>query len=175
MERLSAHVLGFAIVAMAMAFGCRAHTSYIPGTKVVDTQFNRDIIEAVEKYRLAVEKRDAAALFGMASRQYFEDGGTTDGKDDYGYSKLREVLIGRFQQGTEIRYSVRYMNIHKRCPRIAADDQSNDGCRAYVDVLIDASYTIRDAQNRPSRRDKRDQNQLVLQWENDRWTILSGM
>lgn len=177
-ERRATHPLTVVVCALAFclpALGCRATTNYIPGTKVADTQVNRDIIEVIENYRLAVERRDAAALLGMASKQYFEDGGTTDGSDDYGYAQLRKVLTGRFQQGKDLRYSMRYMRVHRRCPRSRTASDGNEGCRAYVDVLIDASFTINDATKRPSRRDKRDQNQIVLQWENDRWKFLSGM
>jgi len=164
--------LAFALSISAVACGSTPRT--IPGTRVTDNQANRDIIEVIEKYRLAVERRDAAALFMMASKKYFEDGGTTDGKDDYGHDQLRNVLTGRFQHGKDVRYSLRYMNVNRRCPR-GKKGQGNDGCRAYVDVLIDASYTINNAHKRPVRKDKRDQNQLVLQWENDSWKFLSGM
>ncbi len=167
-------IVAFALAVAFVSLGCRGTSNFIPGTKVKDNQVNRDIIEFIENYRLAVERRDAAALLMMASKQYFEDGGTTDGKDDYGYDALRKVLTGRFQHGKDVRYSMRYMKVNRRCPR-TKKHQGNEGCRAYIDVLIDASYTINDANNRPVRRDKRDQNQLVLQWEGDRWKILSGM
>ena len=42
-------------------------------------------------------------------------------------------------------------------------------------VLIDASFTIANPLGRPIRPDKRDQNQLVLEWDGRRWLFLSGM
>jgi len=41
--------------------------------------------------------------------------------------------------------------------------------------LIDASYTITDARGQARRLDKRDQNELVLEYTGDKWLFLSGM
>ncbi len=141
---------------------------------MVDNQINRDIIQVVENYRMAVERKDAAALMLMASKDYWEDAGTPTGKDDYGYDHLREVLTGRFQNAEDVRYSLRYMDISRRCPAGQAKD-NNTGCRAYVDVLVDASFSVKDARGQTVRRDKRDQNQFVLAWDGETWKFLSGM
>ena len=45
---------------------------------------------------------------------------------------------------------------------------------AYVEVLVDASYTISTAGG-PVRQEMRDQNQLVLEFDGRRWLFLSGM
>jgi len=65
---------------------------------------------------------------------------------------------------------MRYMAVHQSCP-----DELRAGCKAAVDVLIDASFTVTSAQGQPKRPDKRDQNQLVLEWDGRRWLFLSGM
>ena len=65
---------------------------------------------------------------------------------------------------------MRYMDVKQSCP-----GELQPGCRASVDVLIDASFTIADAIGQPQRPDKRDQNQLVLEWDGHRWLFLSGM
>ena len=164
-------VLTFLIASVG---ACATKTTTIPGTKIPDTKINRDIIQAVEDYRIAVESKDTAALLLMASKKYWEDGGTPTGGDDYGYEGLRDVLKGRFTKAKDIRYSLRYMNVYRRC-KPDADTTANDDCRAYVDVLIDASFTIKDARGLDKRPDKRDQNQLVMEWKNDKWLFLSGM
>lgn len=160
------------VIAAAVLVACGSKAKQIPGTRVSDDPVNREIIDVVEAYRAAVERKDAAGLFLMASPEYWEDAGTPTGKDDYGYKQLKDVLSGRFQKGSDIRYSMRYMNILKRCPPNA---EGRDGCRAYVDVLVDASFSVLDARGEEIRRDKRDQNQLVLQWNGDAWKFLSGM
>jgi hypothetical protein len=166
------YIVSITILAISLSAACGGKTRYIAGTKVKDTPGNRDLIAVVEKYRLAVEEQDSDGLMLMASSKYWEDSGTVTGKDDYGYKKLREVLTGRFQSGDDLRYSLRYMNVLRRCPK---GGDGNDGCRAYVDVFIDASYSVNDARGEMVRRDKRDQNQLVLEWDGQAWKFLSGM
>jgi hypothetical protein len=128
------------------------------------------VLKACEEYRLAVERADVDALMLMAHKQYWEDSGTPSGGDDYGYDGLRNVLLTRLPKASDIRYSMRYMSVHQQCP-----SELRPGCKAAVDVLIDASFTIVDALGKPKRPDKRDQNQLVLEWDGHRWLFLSGM
>jgi hypothetical protein len=149
--------------------GCAHPVSYVPGTRVPFTDSNKSVLDACEEYRLAVERGDADALMLMAHKQYWEDSGTPSGSDDYGIEGLRNVLLTRLQKAKDIRYSVRYVAVHQQC------GQLKQGCRAAVDVLIDASFTIDDPLGRPRRPDKRDQNQLVLEWDGHRWLFLSGM
>lgn len=158
---------GGALLGMVFLFtsGCGGGSgNFIPGTKVTRTRKNESIIQRCEEYRAAVERKDAKKLVLMASPEYWEDGGTTDGSDDYGFRELREVLTSQFQRANKIRYSIRYMKIR------------SEGRRAYVDVIVDASYTIPDAQGGESRLDKRDQNQLVLDWneKKEQWMFRSG-
>jgi hypothetical protein len=150
--------------------GCASNRAYVEGTKVPYSEANKSVLDAVEQYRLAVERGDADALMLMAHKQYWEDSGTPSGGDDYGYEGLRNVLTTRLQKASDIRYSMRYMAVHQSCP-----DDLKAGCKAAVDVLIDASFTVTSAQGQPKRPDKRDQNQLVLEWDGRRWLFLSGM
>jgi hypothetical protein len=131
---------------------------------------NESVLKACEDYRLAVERADVDALMLMAHRQYWEDSGTPSGSDDYGYEGLRNVLLTRLPKASDIRYSLRYVSVHQQCA-----SELRAGCKAAVDILIDASFTITDALGKPKRPDKRDQNQLVLEWDGHRWLFLSGM
>lgn len=173
MNKLASLSLSLLLPVSAL-MACGSAPATIPGTKIVDTSQNRDIIQAIENYRIAVERKDTAALLLMASKNYWEDGGTPTGGDDYGFEGLTSVLKGRFSKAKDIRYSLRYMNLYRRC-KPDSDPNTNEGCRAYVDVLIDASYTVKDARGNNKRPDKRDQNQLVLEWNEDKWMFLSGM
>lgn len=152
-----------ALALAALLTGCAAEAHYIPGTRVSDSSENQAVIDRVEDYRMAVERKDASALVLMASKRYWEDAGTPSGSDDYGYQGLQQILTGRFQQVDAIRYSMKYMNVERR------------GERAYVDVLIDASFTVKDARGQEVRADMRDQNQFVLEWDGKQWLFLSGM
>ena len=121
----------------------------------------------------AVERGDADALMLMAHKQYWEDSGTPSGSDDYGFEGLRNVLLTRLLKASDIRYSLRYVGVSQQCKGDLSD--FNVGCRAAVDVMIDASFTITNAYGKAARPDKRDQNQLVLEWDGKRWMFLSGM
>jgi len=159
------------LLAIGIIAACAHNGSYVPGTKIPYSSLNKAVLDACEEYRLAVERGDADALMLMAHKQYWEDSGTPSGSDDYGYDGLRAVLTTRLQKASDIRYSMRYMAIHQEC----AEGDFKAGCKAAVDVLIDASFTVTSAMGTPKRPDKRDQNQLVLEWDGKRWLFLSGM
>ena len=157
------------IVATGLLVGCGPKNNYIAGTQIKPTDENHKVIARVEEYRSAVEEKDAAGLLLMASRQYWEDGGTPGGDDDYGFAGLKEMLGSRFQMVDSIRYSMRYMRIRYM------QESSSDPKRAFVDVMVDASFTVPDARGGMRRADKRDQNQFVLEWTGEKWMFLSGM
>jgi hypothetical protein len=159
--------------AAVLATACGGRVRNIPGTKIADDKINRGIRDAVEAYRRAVEKGDAEALYLMASDRYVEDGGTSIGTDDYTHEGLKDVLTGRFRMVRDVRYSMRYVRIQRNCP--ASGGEPETGCLAKVEVLIDASFTLVDARGQDKRTDKRDQNELVLEWTGDKWQFLSGM
>jgi hypothetical protein len=82
-----------ALTAPALALvlaGCA--TTKIPNTDVADTRENQEIIQFAERYRRAVEQRDVRVLVSLAAPNYFEDGGTPTGDDDYGIDGLRRLL-----------------------------------------------------------------------------------
>jgi hypothetical protein len=172
MKSLIVNPAGVLVLIALAVVGCGSpKRSFVAGTKVPLTTPNKSALERCEEYRLAVERGDADALMLMAHPQYWEDSGTPSGSDDYGYEGLRNVLLTRLLKASDIRYSLRYVGVHQQCP--AADLKA--GCRAAVDILIDASFTVTNAYGKPSRPDKRDQNQLVLEWDGRRWLFLSGM
>jgi len=155
MTRLSV----LSVVAAIAVTACAHGGSYVPGTRVPYSDNNKSVLDRCEEYRMAVERADSDALMLMAHPQYWEDSGTPSGGDDYGYEGLRNVLMTRLTKASDIRYSIRYMAVHQSC-----EADLKPGCKAAVDVLIDASFTITNAMGQPKRPDKRDQNQLVLEW-----------
>lgn len=141
--------------------GC-ASVRVIPGTTVADTKINRDLVDLCEKYRKALEEKDAPTLLAMAHPQYFEDSGTPKGDDDYGYEGLKDVLSKRLAALRAIRYNIEYRKVEV------------DGTRAHVDIRYDASFQIA---TEMGDRWERKQNDKRLEFENDgqRWLIISGM
>jgi hypothetical protein len=171
----SKHLFASLLLALfvALGVGCSHNGDHIRGTGIQDDPENEKILEACEQYRVAVEKQDTDALVLMAAPSYWEDRGTVESADDYGYDGLREVLAGRFQLASEVRYGLRYDKIRRACPHGGSDLER--GCRAHVEVQIDASFTVSDASGQPVRHDKRDQNELVLEWDGQKWLFVSGM
>ena len=170
MSMFSRTLVALTVTGLIAATGCAAKARYVAGTRIADTTSNKSVLAACEEYRLAVERADADAIMLMAHQQYWEDSGTPSGSDDYGYEGLRNVLLTRLSKATDIRFSVRYVAVSQQCK-----GELTQGCRAAVDVLVDASYTITNVQGNPTRPDKRDQNQYTLEWDGRRWLFLSGM
>jgi hypothetical protein len=117
---------------LSLGLGCAS--SRIPNTDVPDTSENRDIIAFCERYRRAVESRDARALLAMASPRYFEDGGTPDGSDDYGLDGLQRLLTAWADEVNEVRYEIRYR-------RVSVSDSNTR--HMHVEFTYTGSYTLR--------------------------------
>jgi len=151
------------LFAFVIGVGCASQPKYIANTQVEDNKDNQKILSTVEAYRVALEARDASKLLMLASKNYWEDAGTPSGEDDYGYAALKDILATRLQRASDIRYSLRYKRIRR---------MDN---KAFVDVLIDASFTVVDVDGKEVRKDMRDRNQFVLEYDGEDWKFLSGM
>ena len=150
------------LVVAALAFGACATARTIPGTMVIDTKENREILDLCERYRHALEDRDGGQLLALAHPQYYEDSGTPKADDDYGYDGLREVLAKRLASVRAIRYNIEYRKIDVA------------GKHAKVDIRYDASFQLA---TEMGDRWERKQNDKRIELENDgrRWLIISGM
>ena len=157
MSRLIA-ILGFAA---ALSSGC-AHLATIPGTKVVDTRENREIIDVCERYRHALEERDPVTLLALAHPNYYEDSGTPKGDDDYGYDGLKDVLSKRLSALKTLRYNIEYRKV------------AIEGHHAQVDIRYDASYQIATEMGDHWER-KMNDKRIELENDGKRWLIIAGM
>jgi hypothetical protein len=110
--------------------GC-GHVSTIPGTTLPATEANREIVETIEEYRQKLVDRNVDGLLLLASERYFEDGGTPQANDDYGYAGLATVLSSRLQRVGSIRYDIQYKSI-----KIAADG------RAEVEAFLSGAFEL---------------------------------
>lgn len=159
----------FALLVVALS-ACAGRPRMIGNSKIEDTALSRGVVETVEAYRTALERQDTQALLLMASKAYWEDSGTPSGSDDYGFEGLRAVLSERLSKVSEVRYSMRYVTMRSNC-----GNAPKQGCRASVEVMIDASYTVVDALGNERRPDKRDQGEFLLEWNGNKWLFLAGM
>jgi hypothetical protein len=159
-ENQAAMKRGF-LFGLLFLIGC-ATTNLIPGTRVPDTKINRELIELCERYRRAMEERDAPSLLALAHPQYYEDSGTPKGDDDYGFDGLREVLAKRLPSIRAMRYSIEYRKI------------SIDGKKALIDIRYDASFQLATEMGDRWER-KQNDKRLELLHDGTRWLILAGM
>ncbi len=134
----------------------------LPGTRIPATKENKAIVDRVEEYRIAMEQRDSAKILSMTSPTYYEDSGTLNGSDDYGYAGLRQVLNTRLPAIRSMRYAIQYRGV------------AQSGNRATVDIRYDISYQIvTEIGDRWER--KQSDKRLELLNDNGRWLFLAGL
>lgn len=122
-----------AIVVNALVSGA-CSTGRIPNTDLPDSSDNRAVVSFCERYRRAVEGKDARTLLSLASPEYYEDAGTPRGEDDYGFDGLQRLLTVWVDDVREVRYEMRYR-------RITVDPEHPT--RLWVDYTYSSSYTLR--------------------------------
>ncbi|MBN2573546.1 MAG: hypothetical protein JXP73_03190 [Deltaproteobacteria bacterium] len=157
-------LLGLAVVATGLACG---HGGYLPGTTIPATQTNREILDTIEQYRARLIERNVEGLLLLASDKYFEDGGTPQPGDDYGYSGLAAILGSRLQRVQSIRYDVQYRSI-----KIGGDG------RAEVEAFLNGAFELQSEAGERYRR-VNDFHRFVLERSTGggsaKWKFLSGM
>jgi hypothetical protein len=131
MHHRYANALLLAALAAPLVASCGAQT--IPNTTVPDTRENHAVIDVAERYRRAVEAMDTRTLLAMASERYFEDAGTPQGDDDYGYEGLRRLLSIWAEEVRGVRYEIRYRSV----------SFEQGGTRALIDYTYTGSFTLR--------------------------------
>ena len=86
-----------ALISAAVWVGGCNEPVYIPQTKIPDTPLNRELLKTMEKYRIAVEDKDSAAVLALAHPTYGDENGSPDPSDDIDYEELKKLLSTRFQ------------------------------------------------------------------------------
>jgi hypothetical protein len=162
--RVSARLfLTMLVGAASMGLASCAHQDFFPGTTIVRSEENRRIIEVIEQYRRRLIERNVAGLLALASPRYFEDSGTPRSDDDYGYEGLKQVLTTKLQRIKSLRYDIEYRSIRRT------------GSAAEVEVFIDGSFELASAESGDRYRRVNDYHRFVLDQENDKWKLISGM
>jgi hypothetical protein len=156
--------VGLALVATGLGCG---HAGFIPGTNIPATQTNQEIVQTIEDYRTRLIQKDVDGLLLLASKHYFEDGGTPQPDDDYGYEGLANILTTRLQRVGGIRYDIQYKNIRIR----------PDG-RAEVEAFLNGAF---DLEGETGERYQRiaDYHRFVLEPSHSggtaKWLFVAGM
>jgi hypothetical protein len=151
--------LVIAVCCLGLLLGACSKT-YIPNTDVEENEFNRKVVEFVEEYRRAVERRNIAMLLRLAHPSYYEDGGNIDTSDDLDFAGLKSYLEDSFREVRAIRYEIRYREVSHG--------------HVFVDFTYSASYKLPTPSGDVWRRRVAD-NRIELVPEKDTYRIVSGM
>lgn len=137
------------------------HTT-IAGTRIEDTRDNREVYAVLTELGDAMEKRDASRVLQLVSSAYFEDMGTPEPEDDYGYHELRSLLPDHLKMTEELYVDITIYEI------------GVTGDKAYADLRFKSRARI--AMSTGDVWDtQRDFNRIEFAREEGRWRIVSGL
>jgi hypothetical protein len=135
----------------------------LPGTNIPASEDNLAIIETIEQYRAFLIEKNIDGILLLASNKYFEDGGTPQANDDYGYDGLRQVLTGRLGRVQSLRYDIEYQRI------------ALSGDRAEVEAYLNGAFELQSETGERYRR-VNDRHRFILERNsNNKWRFLSGL
>ncbi|MBN8231449.1 nuclear transport factor 2 family protein [Corallococcus macrosporus] len=135
----------------------------IPGTELEDTGDTRAILAVMEKYRAALEARDAKAIQALVSPKFRDDAGTPDDPaDDLTAGNLQPHLQALFQklQNPKVDFNVRRVEFREEDVALAI-------------YYWNASWRMPGLNARPQQDSELEQ--MVFQKVDDEWKILSGI
>lgn len=92
----------------AIGLGCVPRK--IPGTEIDDTDDTRAVLDVMEKFRVAVEQKDAQTIINLADESFRDDGGSANPDDDLTYQDLYTKLPARFRRLDDVRLE---LNVRK--------------------------------------------------------------
>jgi len=133
----------------------------IPNTEIRDTPDTRAILDVIEKYRVATERRDAAVVLSLVSTSYFQRG-MFDAADDLDYAQLQKALAADFQKLPSVRIELGVRQIEV------------DGDKAKVTLLYESRYRVTTPSGEVPRQ-RSDESQMAFRKENGAWKITSGL
>ena len=150
-----------AVAALALS-ACAARK--IPGTDIDDTSETRAVLDVVNKYRQAVESKNAQAIIDLAHESFKDDGGSSSPEDDLDYKSLFTELPGRFQKVDDVRLDVNVRRIE-----FDADQKA-----ARVTYTYTMSFKMPSLTSKPQTESDIKQMTLTRVGEKD-WRITSGI
>ena len=150
-----------AILSLILSSAC-AHTM-IEGTEIPDTEENRAVLATIVALRDALQKRDANAVISLVSPKYFEDMGTPDPKDDYGYDQLKTDVLPKSMAVTREFYV-----------SFEVEEIVVQGDAAHADLRYDSRARL-DLPAGTLWDSHKEFNRIILAREDGSWRIVSGL
>ncbi|OGQ77540.1 MAG: hypothetical protein A2289_08150 [Deltaproteobacteria bacterium RIFOXYA12_FULL_58_15] len=153
--------LAIAMTVVALGTGC-AH-KMIQGTQVPATDDNLAVMAVLVELQEAMRAKSTDRILSLVSTAYFEDNGTPDPRDDYGFEQLKtEILPKSLDVAEEIFVS---FQVHD----ITVDDET---------AQADIRYNSRARLNLPTGTlwdTHREFNRVIFALEDGAWHIVSGL
>ena len=102
--------ISLGVLTTVLSIGCSPR--YVRGTEIKYTVDKQDVANLVERYRIALERRDIDTLRTLAHQNYFENGSTTtEPADDYDYNGLQKVLADLQNKVKAVKYEIEIKDI----------------------------------------------------------------
>ena len=151
------------VLALAFALtGCLPKK--IPGTELDDTSDTRAVIDVLQKYRLAVEAKNTAAILALTDESFRDDGGSSAPEDDLDYKTLPAKLTARMSRVSELKLDVTVRRI----------EFDTDEKVARVTYSYQLSFKMPDYSTRT--QSENDIKQMLLKRVGEQeWKITSGI
>ena len=133
-------------------------------SKIKNNDTNVAILKTVQKYRDAMANKDIETLKSLVSKDYYENGSTTDDlADDYGNERIEEILNDYLAQSVkDIRYIIEIKQL------------TQQGLEYYVDYQYIWNFRYEVA-GQSYWQSKNDTNRLTLVEEDGEWKIKGGL
>ena len=149
------------VLTLLLSSSC-AH-SLVDGAQIEDNDENREILSILKSVRTAMQERNQEALLALVSESYFEDMGTADPEDDYGYEYLRSTIIPQTMKiAGKVVVDFAVHEIHVDDQLAHADIRYNS--RARLDLPTGEVWNT-----------QKEFNRLELKKENGKWLITRGL
>ena len=133
----------------------------IPGTEIRDNADTRAILQVMERYRLALEARDAAAIQGLVDKNFRDNAGTETPDDDLSYDSLMRELPARLAKLDDVKLEFTVKRIEVA------------GATAQAVYFWNARYRMPKLNNKPQLDSELEV--MVFNRTGEGWKILSGI
>ncbi|MBI5529849.1 MAG: hypothetical protein HY897_26290 [Deltaproteobacteria bacterium] len=154
-----------ALASVGLLFACEPKV--IPGTQIQDTPETRSLATlVVEKYRRAMEAREADTIAGMCSPRFHETGGTPGAEDDYNLDGLKKRLAEKFKRIKAMTLDIVLIDIN-----IDEEKQPNTAAVKYHYFL---KYLVEFPHEEKWETQSEDA-QMLFTLENAEWKVTSGL
>lgn len=134
---------------------------YIGNTRIPDTPDTRELLQLMDRYRAALEARNADAIMQLVSPNFRDNAGTDTPADDLHYKDLPQALPQLFErlEDTRVELDIRRIQV--------------DGNEASATYYWAASWRMPKLGDKPQRESELEQ--MIFEKVDGKWKILSGI